>query len=104
MIQPGRASRRRRTSRTLPRIQADVVVIAARGQKRRLSSKPLCDFETEHIRIESEGTVEVSHFEMHMTDLDSRINCLHSHKIPRKALAAQCHVCWLTMPSRHGRF
>src|SRR6185503_13227562 len=51
VIETGGARRRRRAAKTLPRVQPDVVVIAAGGQKRRTRTISLRQLEPEHIAI-----------------------------------------------------
>ena len=68
MKKPRGASWRRRAALALPRIEPDVVVIAARGDKSRVRAIPLCKLESEHTAIEVEGALEISYFEMYVAD------------------------------------
>src|SRR5687767_7004093 len=70
VIESRSAGWRWRTAGTLPRVQRDVVVIAARREKRGLTPDPLRHLEAQHIPPKSERPLEVRHFQMHMADPD----------------------------------
>jgi hypothetical protein len=64
----------RRTFETFPRVQADVMMITAGGQKRRLLAKPLRQFEPKHTAIEINRTLKIGHFQMNVADTDVRVD------------------------------
>ncbi len=76
MIQSRAARRRWRTARALPRVQPDVMMIAARRNERRLRTKPLLQFKAQHVAIKFQRAFEVGDFQMHMADADVRIDGL----------------------------
>jgi hypothetical protein len=77
VVQACAPRRGRRASEALPRIQANVVVIAARRNKRRLGSKALLQLEPEHVAIEAERALEISHLQVNVADADVR---MYAHK------------------------
>ena len=66
--------RRRRAAAALPRVQADVVVIAARGDERRVLAHPLLQLEAEHADVEVERALDVGHLQVDVADLVARID------------------------------
>ena len=68
VIEPGGAGRRRLASRTLPGVEANVVVVAAGGHESRLLAIHLLQFEAEHAAIEVEGPLDVGHLEVNMAN------------------------------------
>ena len=79
------AGRRRQAAFALPRVQADMMVVAARREECRLRSVTLGDLEAQHIAIEAERAIEVGDFEMHVADGYARIDgvCAHAGSIHR---------------------
>ena len=82
MVQTRRARRRRRTARALPRIQPDVMMIAACRKKHRLLPVTLRHLEAQYIAIETKRAVEIGYLEMYMADADTGVdrNWLHIHQ------------------------
>ena len=76
------ARRRRRAARGSPRVQADVVVVAARRDERRLVAHPLLHLEAEHARLEAERALDVRHFQVDVADVDARIDRSHRARYP----------------------
>ena len=68
MVEPGVALRRRRAAAALPGVEADVVVVASGGQKRRLVAELLLQLEAEHAGVEGDRPVEVGDLEVDMPD------------------------------------
>lgn len=66
MKQPRRLCRSRLGAFTLPRIQADVVVVAARRDKRRLVTLHRSQLKTRQITVKPQRPVEVGYFQMDM--------------------------------------
>ena len=63
MIESSGAWRRRRPAETLPRIQADMVMIPARRNECRPSAVTLGELETEDAAVESQGALQIGHFQ-----------------------------------------
>ena len=80
------ASRRR-----LPRVQPDVVVVAARRDEGRLVAEALLELEAEHAALERERPVDVRDLEVDVPDVDARVD-RHRRKSATQALRrrAQC--------------
>ncbi len=76
MIQAGRVARGRRTAVAFPSIQADVVMIAAGGNKRRLRPEALREFKAQHVTVKPQRALQVGHFEMHVADADAGSDCV----------------------------
>src|SRR5205823_4502649 len=74
VIEAGCARWRRRTAKTLPSIQRDVMMVAPCGQKNRTVPKPLSHLETEHTRVEAQRTFKISHFYMDVSNASLRID------------------------------
>jgi hypothetical protein len=51
-----------------------VVVVAARGDERRLISHALLKLETENAAVEVERALDVGNLEMNVADVDARVN------------------------------
>src|SRR5216683_7056987 len=62
--QPGGAGRRRMAAFAFPGVEADVMVIAAGRDERRLCAHPLLQLEAKHIAIKSERAVEIGDLKM----------------------------------------
>ena len=67
--EPRMAGRRRRAAAALPCVQADVVVIAARRDERRVLAHPLLQLEAEHADVEVERALDVRHLQVDVTDV-----------------------------------
>ena len=50
-----------------------MVVIAARGDERRLVAHPRLLLEAEDVAPEPERTIEIRHLQVHMADVDARV-------------------------------
>ena len=74
MKETGRAGRRRRAAETLPRVQADVVVVAAGGNERRLRSHALHQFKPKNAAVKRERAFQVRYLEMDMADRYPRVD------------------------------
>lgn len=61
----------------LPGIQADVVVIAARGDKGSVGSEALHELESEDATVEAEGALEIGDLEVHVPDANVGIDVGH---------------------------
>src|SRR6266480_4509377 len=66
--------RRRRGTAALPGVEAEVMVVAAGADERRLVSVALGDVEAEHVAVETERTVDVRHLQMDMPNVHARID------------------------------
>src|SRR5215218_3021581 len=71
-LEPARSPRRRRCPGSGPRVDAQVVVVAARGQKERPRIAADRDIEAEQPAIERLGLVEVGDVQVHVPDPDLR--------------------------------
>ena len=73
--EPRRAGGRRRAAERLPRVQRNVVVVAAGGEER---GRPpgLLHLEPEHVAVERDGSVEVGDLQVDMTDVGAGIDRL----------------------------
>ena len=76
VIEPGRARRRRGSAAALPGIQADVMVVAAGTEKRRLRAPALHHLEAEHAGVEGDRAFKVRHFQVDVADADASIDPL----------------------------
>src|ERR1700682_1126161 len=74
MIKTGCAGGRRRATRALPRVQADMMVITTCGDEGSLRSVALHQLKTQHATIKLEGTFKVRDFEVDMADAYLRVN------------------------------
>ena len=74
MIQAGTSGWWRHAACALPSIQADVMMVAASADERRLQPHTCGDFETQDSAIEFEGSVQVSDLEMDMSNGHAGIN------------------------------
>src|SRR5688572_23072056 len=74
MIKARGSRGRRRSPETLPRVQADVMMVAAGRYESGLGTVPLRQRKTEYAAIELERPFEVSDFEMYMADTSAWIN------------------------------
>lgn len=68
MVEPGGTGRGRRTTRTLPGVQTNMMMIAAGRKEGRLASIPLRELKPEHIPIKRERTLQVSHLQVDMAN------------------------------------
>jgi hypothetical protein len=69
VIEPGRPRRRRGAPLALPGIEADVVVIPTCREKGGLIPEAGDELETETASIEVDRAIEISHFEVDVTDM-----------------------------------
>ncbi len=74
-------------SAALPRVQADVMVVAARGDECGLVPQPLLQLESEHAGVERERAIDVRHLQMDVADVDARIDRAHPATIPGLGIA-----------------
>src|SRR4029077_14190605 len=81
VIKPRRSAGRRVTAVTLPSVQSDVMMIPAGREKCRRRSETLRQLEPKHIAIKSKGTLQVRHFQMHVTHPDVGMNCFRGHAV-----------------------
>ena len=65
------------------------MVVAARAEERRLVARPLHDVESEHVAVEAEGTVDVRDLQVHVPDIDARVDRL-AHGAKLTGGGAQC--------------
>jgi hypothetical protein len=82
VIQPGGA-RCRGAASAVPGVEPDVVVIPA-GAQEGGAGHPLGDLEAEHAAVERNRPIEIRHFEVHVPDVDVRMNAL-GHKYDDRA-------------------
>src|ERR1039458_8914135 len=87
VIQTRRSRRWRRTAFAFPRVQPDVVMVAASRNEGPLRAETLLQFKAEHLTIKFQRAFEIGHLKMNVADADTRINGLsvHSHNSPLKA-------------------
>src|SRR5438874_6981242 len=81
VIKPGRSPGRRPAAVTLPSVQSDVMMIPAGREKCRRRSEALRQLKPKHIAIKSKRTLQVRHFQMHVTHPDVGMNCFHGHAL-----------------------
>jgi hypothetical protein len=74
MKQPGAAARRRRTAQAFPRVQADVVMVAASGNEGRTSAVALRQLEPQHAAVKLKSALQIGHLEMDVADADFRVD------------------------------
>jgi hypothetical protein len=81
------------------------MVIPAGRDERRLITHPCRQFEPQNAAVEGEGTVEVSDLQVHMADIDTRID-----RSPSDRLSPVLHnvhrgqrSCWPSEDAAHGR-
>ena len=101
------AGRRRRAAAALPRVQADVVVIVARGDEGRVLAHPLLQLEAEHADVEVERALDVRHLQVDVADVGARIDRLrHAETVPRqgrvKLISSSRPVSPFTFSARTG--
>ncbi len=77
VIKACRPRRRRACSFALPRIQADVMMIAAGRDKGGLAAVTLLQLEPENAAVEIQGALEIRHLEVHVPDPHAGINRVH---------------------------
>jgi hypothetical protein len=70
---------RRPAAVTLPNIQSDVMMIPAGREKCRRRSETLRQLKPKHIAIKSKRTLQIRHFQMHVTHPDVGVNCFRGH-------------------------
>src|SRR3954447_20715182 len=75
----GRARWRRRAALRLPRVQPEVVVVAARGDEGRLLAVAMLELEAEHAAVEVERAVDVGDLQVHVPDVHARIDRASVH-------------------------
>jgi hypothetical protein len=81
MIKPSRSRSRRRPTRTLPRIQPNMVVIPARGKKHSRVSIPLRHRKPQHVPVEPKRPFQVRHLQMHMPNSRLWMNLSHINQM-----------------------
>jgi hypothetical protein len=59
VVEPGRAAGRRRTARALPRVQSNVVVVAARREEGRLVAEAHQEVKAHQVPVEPDGALQV---------------------------------------------
>src|SRR5579871_291482 len=74
MIEAGGTERRWCAAAALPGIEPDMMMIAARGNERRLRTDALHQVETEHAAIKGERAIDVGDLEMDVTDAHSAVD------------------------------
>ena len=67
MIEPGGPRRRGRAALTLPGVEPDVVVVAARRDERRAGAA-LGELEAEHAAVEAQRALQIGDLEMDVAD------------------------------------
>src|SRR6266540_7112652 len=87
MVEPGRSRRRRGTTLRLPRVQPDVMVVAARGDEGGLVADARLLLEAQHLDIERERAVDVGHLQMNMADVDAGIDAHEASSAKSRILA-----------------
>ena len=70
MEEPGASRRRGAAALALPGVEADVVVVAARGKEDCVLPVPLHHVEPEHAVVEREGALQIGDLEMDVADAD----------------------------------
>lgn len=68
MIEPGCVRRRRAPSSTLPRVEPDVMMVPANGEKSGAIAELLGDVEPESLRVKLNRPFEVGYLEVYVTD------------------------------------
>lgn len=68
------ARRRCLAAFALPGVQADVVMVAPSGHKGGLGAVALGDLKPEHAAVKGQRALQVSHFQMHVANADSRMD------------------------------
>src|SRR4029453_2760031 len=81
VIKPGRSPGRRLPAVALPSVQSDVMMIPAARKKCRRRSETLRQLKPKHIAIKSKRTLQVRHFQMHVTHPDVGMNCFRGHAV-----------------------
>ena len=79
----------------LPRVQADVVVVAAGGDERGLVAVAEHQLEAEHALVEGERAVDVAHLEVNVADVNARID---AHSSSPEAASHQTQYASQGMP------
>ena len=74
VVEPGRPRRRRGGTAALPGVEAEVMVVAAGADERRLVSVALGDVEAEHVAVKTERLVDVGHLQMNVPNVHTRID------------------------------
>ena len=80
MIKAGRAARRRRAARALPRVQPNVMMVTACGKERRLPAVDLRDLKTEHVTVEAQRALQVSDLEVNVAHSDRWMDRVCRHR------------------------
>jgi len=68
MVQSRRSACWGRAGGAFPSVKADVMMITARGEERGLMAEALGHFEAQDIAVEANGSLQVSHLQVHVTD------------------------------------
>jgi len=63
------------TAKAFPRVQCDVMMIPARRQEDRTITVSLSHFKPEYARVESECPLQVSNFQVNVSNSYLRVNC-----------------------------
>ncbi len=85
VVETGGSGTGRRATLALPGVEADVVMVAAGGEKCGAGADALGDLEAEDIAVEGEGAIEVGHLEMDVADARFRMNGRHGDWIQQGA-------------------
>src|SRR5829696_10111891 len=56
-----------------PGVQADVMVVATRGEEDRVVTVPLGHLEAENVPVEAKGSLDVRHLQVNVADAGSRV-------------------------------
>src|SRR5438046_3790189 len=81
MIKAGCALWRWRPVAALPSVKSDMMMITARGNKRCFFAASLCQLEPKDAAVKLERPFQIGHLQMHMPDVDARIDCFFLHNI-----------------------
>lgn len=74
VVESGGARRRRRAALRLPGVQADVMVIPAGTEERRVGTQPLRDLKAEDVAVEPDCPLQVRDLQMDVSDDGRRID------------------------------
>src|SRR5688572_24638175 len=110
MIQTRRAERGWTSPGTFPCVEANVVMITARRNERRLTTESLLQFESKNVAVELQRPLQIGHLQVNVPDAHSRVNgcvwhCRDEHNdettIPESCVAtASCERT--KQPQRSG--
>ena len=74
MEETGRAAEGRLTALAIPRVQADVMVVASSADEGGLGAVALLEFQSQNTAVEIEGAIKVGDLEVDMADIDPGID------------------------------